>query len=427
MHLVAMLNNLIVPAVRSQEAPIRERGLCCLGLCCLLGKNLAEENLTLFLHCFAKGHPALQMIALQIIADTLVTHPSLLALPSPDSAGADNGDLRKQVLKAFSKSLKSEDPAVQATGAAALSKLMLSQLVTDTDLLKQLVLAFFDPDTSTNAQLRQSLSYFLPVYCHSRAENAERLVAVSCGVLGKMATLRESFLEEAEVEGEDGQAEGAVVKLGVVGLMLVEWTDPRRIVGFAEAAAGGANAKGAEGLHFLLAEAVLDRLVTSQPGKEEKKVLFSMLGKLHLPAGGEGEAERLKSLLELLAEAVETKVAADATSRATLNKLQSALLKLFHDLGTDERGGGGGEETALETTEMLGETTVLPGAAADDEEVEEDEEEVTQLQQTLKDTTIGATTFGATTIGLPDAEGTRVQLGGGDTELLDSEMMDESL
>ncbi len=34
--LVTMLNNLVVPAVRSQEAPIRERGLLCLGLCCLL-------------------------------------------------------------------------------------------------------------------------------------------------------------------------------------------------------------------------------------------------------------------------------------------------------------------------------------------------------------------------------------------------------
>ena len=37
-HLVTMLNNLVVPAVRSHEAPIRERGLRCLGLCCLLDK-----------------------------------------------------------------------------------------------------------------------------------------------------------------------------------------------------------------------------------------------------------------------------------------------------------------------------------------------------------------------------------------------------
>lgn len=38
MNLVTMLNNLVVPAVRSHEAPIRERGLECLGLCCLLDK-----------------------------------------------------------------------------------------------------------------------------------------------------------------------------------------------------------------------------------------------------------------------------------------------------------------------------------------------------------------------------------------------------
>ena len=37
-NLVAMLNNLVVPAVRSHEAPIRERGLLCLGLCCFLDK-----------------------------------------------------------------------------------------------------------------------------------------------------------------------------------------------------------------------------------------------------------------------------------------------------------------------------------------------------------------------------------------------------
>lgn len=41
-HLVTMLNNLVVPAVRSHEAPIRERGLLCLGLCCLLDKVYAS-------------------------------------------------------------------------------------------------------------------------------------------------------------------------------------------------------------------------------------------------------------------------------------------------------------------------------------------------------------------------------------------------
>ena len=53
-HLVTMLNNLVVPAVRSHEAPIRERGLLCLGLCCLLDKvnaviTLEKEIANLFI------------------------------------------------------------------------------------------------------------------------------------------------------------------------------------------------------------------------------------------------------------------------------------------------------------------------------------------------------------------------------------------
>lgn len=413
---MTMLNNLVVPAVRSQEAPIRERGFVCLGLCCLLNKNLAEENLALFLHGFARGHPAIQIIALQIISDMLITHPSLLADPAtnPDITTATEQPTEpaylKQVLKAYSKSLKSDDPAVQSTGATGLAKAMLSRLITDPDLLKQLVVAYFDPDTNANAQMRQSLSYFLPVYCHSRAENAERMVSIACSVLAKLATLREAFLEDADANS-DGDAEGGMVKLSVVGQMILDWTDPRKIVGFAEAAGTVAAGDGASETHYLLAEHILDRLVTSQVSREEKKVLFSMLGRLHLPDGSCG-GERLASVLELLTEAIDTAVAVDATSRNTLTKLKNALLKQMHDVMTAERGGGGAEETVLETTEL----TVRPGVDVTEMvDEEEEEEEVTQLQRTMRDTTIGATTIGA-----PDAEGTRMLLEG-DSDLLSDE------
>ncbi|OQO15072.1 hypothetical protein B0A48_00454 [Cryoendolithus antarcticus] len=447
-HLVTMLNNLVVPAVRSQEAPIRERGLVCLGLCCLLGKNLAEENLTLFLHCFTKGHPALQSIALQIIADILITHPSLLAIPeqpadvdATSATAAPENALIRPILKAFSRSLKSSDATVQATGANALAKTMLSQLITDTDLLKQLVVVYFDPDTAANFHLRQSLSYFLPVYCHSRAENAARLVGVACPVLAKLTTLREAFLDEvADAEEE----EGGMVKLNTIGNMLLDWTDPRKIVGFAEAA--GPSSGKAEGTHYLFAETILERLVTSQVSKDEKKVLFSLLGRLHLPAEGCDE-ESLNTILELLAEAVDTKVASDATSKNVLAKLQTQLLKMMHDVMTLQRGGGGAEETVMETTEMPDETAVLyetampdtpaTRAGATEAEIEEsfdedagledEDADVTQLRTEMRDTTLG---FNGTTIGLdglPDAEGTRVQLAEGDTELLESSVVEESI
>ncbi|KAM0699317.1 hypothetical protein Q7P36_001364 [Cladosporium allicinum] len=449
-HLVTMLNNLVVPAVRSQEAPIRERGLVCLGLCCILGKNLAEENLTLFLHCFLKGHPALQTIALQIITDILVTHPSLLAEPTNEE---EENPLIKPILKAYSRSIKSNDPAVQATGATALSKAMLSRLITEPDLLKQLVVAYFDPDTADNAQLRQSLSYFLPVYCHSRAENATRMVTVACPVIAKLATIREAFLEEvADAEEE----EDGMVKLSAVGNMLLDWTDPRKIFGFAEAAGGpgsaAASADGASETHYLFAEHILERLVTSQVSKDEKKVLFSVLGRLHLPPAG-CDGERLKTVLELVAEAVDTKVASDATSRNVLAKLQTALLKQMHDVMTLERGGGGAEETVVESTEVLQdgdevdetvagagmeatefESTVVAdrGVKQEAEETEEEEDDedvdedpsVTQLRTEMRDTTLG---IGGTTIGVPDAESTKIVLDEDSEMLDDTEPMDTTM
>jgi len=383
-----------------------------------------------------------------------VTHPSLLAEPANEE---EENPLIKPILKAYSRSIKSNDPAVQATGATALSKAMLSRLITEPDLLKQLVVAYFDPDTADNAQLRQSLSYFLPVYCHSRAENATRMVSVACPVIAKLATIREAFLEEvADAEEE----EDGMVKLSAVGNMLLDWTDPRKIFGFAEATAGGlgasaASADGASETHYLFAEHILERLVTSQVSKDEKKVLFSVLGRLHLPPAG-CDGERLKTVLELVAEAVDTKVAADATSRNVLAKLQTALLKQMHDVMTLERGGGGAEETVVESTEVAQdeddvdetsatvagagaeatefESTVRGGVKQETEEEEEEEEDddedvdedpsVTQLRTEMRDTTLG---FGGTTIGVPDAESTKIVLEEDSEMLDDTEPMDTTM
>ncbi|EME43082.1 hypothetical protein DOTSEDRAFT_173713 [Dothistroma septosporum NZE10] len=426
-HLVTMLNNLVVPAVRSQEAPIRERGLLCLGLCCLLGKNLAQENLTLFLHCFAKGHPELQAIALQIITDILITHPTLLSddTTTLNDQSESQNEYMRPLVKAFKSSLKSDHPEVQATGATALAKAMLSRLITDTDLLKALVVAYFDPDNQNNPQFRQTLTYFLPVYCHSRAENAMRMVEVVIPVMQRLGQLKD--LEDADVEEEPtGET---MVKMAKIGEMLLDWTDPRRIFGFADATESVGKAHGANEIHFVLAENILDRLVTAgKIAKDEKKVFFSMLNKLHLPPNG-ADAERVKTILELATEAVETKAAPTATDRNVLTKLQNNLIKMMHDVMTDERGGGGVEETVLDTTEVDGnnvddesvvegdgDTTVhvRPGAADDDNV----DESISQLQAELRDATLGATTTGF----VPDAEGTRIGLSDdGDTEMMDAD------
>ena len=250
-HLVTMLNNLVVPAVRSHEAPIRERGLLCLGLCCLLDRNLAEENLTLFLHCFSKGHEALQVTAIHILTDMLTSHPTLLSPTNADTS------LQKQILKTFSKGLKAEhSPDVQSAATTALCKLMLNSVVTDEDLLEQAVTCYFNPATNDNAGVRQALTYFLPVYCHSRRENMQRMANVAGGLMHALFDLSEEL-----GEGEE------MMSLTIVGNMLVDWTDARKLVVQDEAAvswdeAGTKEVKAVNGdIHLSLAEDLLERIM----------------------------------------------------------------------------------------------------------------------------------------------------------------------
>ncbi|KAH7042627.1 chromosome condensation complex Condensin, subunit G [Macrophomina phaseolina] len=325
--LITMLNNLVVPAVRSQEAPIRERGFLCLGLCCLLSKNISQENLALFLHCFAKGHEALQTIALQIITDILTTHPSLLA-PPPTPTEPDVSEINpvnpllKPIHKMFLKAVKSADPGVATTGAVAASKLMLLNTLRDPDLLKALTVAYFNPESQQNPGLRQALTYFLPVYCHSRKENAERMSSIAVSVIHALSGVQEELDEEGDVE---------MVGLNVVGSQIVDWTDPRKLVGADEM--GGKLVSGEnkiEGLgdaHLLLAEDLLEKILTPGTTRDEKKVYISMLGKLHVHTSC--STEKIQSVSDLVEEGLDSKAGStDATFRNALTKLSNGLTKL---------------------------------------------------------------------------------------------------
>jgi condensin complex subunit 3 len=215
-HLVAMLNNLVVPAVRSHEAPVRERGLVCLGLCALLDRALAEENLTLFMHFFSKGHAALQIKALQILTDILNVHGAQLL--------SGNAALLKIYVKALRSG--SRNPEVQGAATLAVSKLLLGRVVTDyetsTELLKTLIVAYFDPSTAGNQSVRQALNYFLPVFCYSRAENQDLMRAVALDALHALYNIREG------IDDDDMDVEDEMASLNTIGACLVDWTDPRK-------------------------------------------------------------------------------------------------------------------------------------------------------------------------------------------------------
>ncbi|KAJ5941681.1 Armadillo-like helical [Penicillium verrucosum] len=391
MNLVTMLNNLVVPAVRSHEAPIRERGLLCLGLCCLLDKNLAEENMTLFIHCYSKGHEALQVTALQILCDMITTHPSLLGpVTQADGETVTPPPMQKPLLKVFARALRANSPnSVQSGAAAALCKLLLTNTFTPSgpnvppaiqehnqnaveSLLLSLVVSFYHPRTRENPALRQSLAYFFPVYCHSRVENTQHMRRVAVPVIrAVMNAAEEHYSLEAE-EDSDGEIDPSVgerevkaLMTGVVG-MLSEWTDERRVVGLGgeRILAGGAASSNVCGwVHLALVKEILERVLgvsaaANRCSREERKLLFSLLSKLYfaaptLPARASSRApegdDQFRSSIrsgtgveidpentalatevkDLLDQTIEEGLAAEASSRNALVKAKNAILKIL--------------------------------------------------------------------------------------------------
>jgi condensin complex subunit 3 len=167
--------------------------------------------------------------------------------------------LIKPIFKMYSKSLRSPENNVQTNGCTALSKLMLAGTIRDADLLKQMVLAYFDPETKSNPSLRQALSYFLPVYCHSRRQNAEALARVAISIIHVLAERADDLDEEEEMVG-----------LALVGAQICDWTDPRKCVSLMNIPDKPPKDDELDG-HLVLAEEVIEKILS--PGCNSKLVL----------------------------------------------------------------------------------------------------------------------------------------------------------
>jgi condensin complex subunit 3 len=312
------------------------------------------SNMELFLFCFKRGF---QSLALEILTDVIITHPSVIA---PKPADADTSAdpeappalkpnaLLKPIMKAFLKAFESDNPDVSQVACIGASKFLLMNILPSAsaaELLKAFTLRYFNPETAANPALRQSLSYVLPVFCHSRQQNARLMAQIAVPVIQKLQFMREEVAADEELDD--------MVGWPVVAGHLAEWTDGRQVVGATELGLDGkmSNVEGAEDAHLLLAIDVLERALQH---RDERKPLLTLLGKLHVsssPAKGEtGDEERLRTLHALAAEAVEGNIGTDATSRNFLVKLEAALSKRIGDLEISTKvEDGGKEETDVET------------------------------------------------------------------------------
>lgn len=189
----------------------------------------------------------------------------MLSAPLREDEQAEH-PLHKPIHKLFSKSLKSQSHQVQATACTALAKLMLSSppsssegsgnILNHDELLRMLTIAYFDPKSASNSSLRQSLTYFLPVYCHSRKENMQRMGRIATAVLHWCLSVKEEMEVEAD---EDGDAE--MVGMAVVVAHLVDWTDGRKLAPLMLGHVTGSESEGDSDVHLQLAEEILEKVL----------------------------------------------------------------------------------------------------------------------------------------------------------------------
>ena len=72
--LEGILGELIVPAVKRKELILREKGLVCLGLCCLIARRMALNSFQLFLSQVQTAPEVLKLRVLQVVFDVLMVH-----------------------------------------------------------------------------------------------------------------------------------------------------------------------------------------------------------------------------------------------------------------------------------------------------------------------------------------------------------------
>ncbi|TFA97973.1 Condensin complex subunit 3 [Trichoderma ghanense] len=367
--LVSMLNNLVVPAVRSHEAPVRERGLVCLGLCALLDRSLAEENLGLFIHFFTKGHTALQITALHILTDILNVHGAQLLATTP------------AVLKVYVKAVKGggRSSEVQAAATIAASKLLLGRVISDEEaceeLLKSLVIAYFDPASSANQTVRQALNYFLPVFCFSRLENQDVMRKVSLLALHSLLNLREGL------EDDDVDVEEDMVSMTTIGACLVDWTDPRKCYS-PELVLDGEKKNPKGDVHLDFACDILERL-RGNISKAEKKLVAGLLGKLFVSPNS--TEEKLRETYNVVSEAVDEGLVTDTTGRNALYKIHVSLGKIVNGLEEQQQQQQQQQQrpahsrtsrsVSVAVSEATGDKQSVAGSRAGDDDDEEEEEE----------------------------------------------------
>ncbi|KAG9120574.1 hypothetical protein FRC07_003879 [Ceratobasidium sp. 392] len=266
-----LVPQLIIPSIRGKDPQLRERGLICLGLCCLIDKNMALASHQLFVNQVHTAGFELKKKVLPILYDLMMVHH-------------DAEYLREaRMINFLMHQLEDDEDEIQAITCVGFAKLLLAGVVMDEKVLRSLVAAYFQPDTADN-------QIFIVTF---------------------------KLLSEVYREKDDDQEMVAPAQFGA---HLIDWMDPTKIVEVP-------GLERDESVHVDAACDIIRELFEKEMSKEDRKILVQMLSKLHLP----DELENLKvlSLHLLITNLRRCRPLRDAPTRNAFKKFDTVFRKKY--------------------------------------------------------------------------------------------------
>ncbi|KAJ3277889.1 hypothetical protein HK104_002873 [Borealophlyctis nickersoniae] len=303
-----ILQDFIYPAVQHPNMTLRVAGVHCLGLCCILDKELATEKMPLFIHAFKTGDEKLASLVLMIIFDIIISHGAQAFWELEIEGEYPTQEIVK-------KALECDNESILTLATEGLSKLMMLSYVKDAELLQRLCFLYFHPYTKNMSRLRQCLSYFFPVFAHSSHRNQKLLQEVF------MPAFRDLVAEAQQYKGE-------MISPLHIGQQLIDWTDSRKVV----RGAATDNETVDDGLHAQIAIDLLTEAIMEK-SQAVKKIYCQCLNKLHL--GTSTGVARTKKLA-LLVGSVKEVVAGNTVAANALKRFSKVVIALDEEQMTEE-------------------------------------------------------------------------------------------
>ncbi|KAF9003759.1 hypothetical protein BDZ89DRAFT_1080873 [Hymenopellis radicata] len=339
-----LFDDLIFPNLKHDKVAVKLLAWRSLGLICLIDRQKGLNALAMIMDTekSALNHQ-LKVVMLKTIFD-------LIVLYERDVATMDwvNGAVR-----ALLKRLATEpEPELQALICTGLCKFFIAGIITDDEVLLQLLVSYFSADTVGNEELRQSLALFFNVYSNSSPENKGRVAEMFIG----------TFVDNYSTENVESKTE--TPPSSMINQFL-EWTQPHslKMPDNASNEEREQMSKKSENIQLEMAYTMLQALYKPTLGKEEKKAICQSLSKIHRPDSYDlHEGVKLVILIDTLIR----RIPLDAPSKKHLEKFKQGLVTKY---GADLEGADEAQWRTYETlTELF---KFLDDIFKDDDEQEE--------------------------------------------------------